>query len=621
MTKNELAIKVLGDLTVYSKYARYRKDLGRREVWSEIVDRNKEMHLEKYPQLTETINWAYQYVYDRKVLPSMRSMQFAGPAILQNNSRMFNCAYLPVDSWNSFNEIMFLLLGGTGDGYSVQKHHVAKLPQIVKPNYERKRTFLIEDSIMGWADAVRKLMKVYFFGGDSIVFDYSAIREKGAELVTAGGKAPGPEPLRICLTKIESILREKEVGSQLTTVEASDIVCIIADAVLAGGIRRAALIGLFSHDDEDMLAYKAHGFGEIHPERYRANISAVLDRKTTTKEEFLKVWHRAQVGGNGEPGIYWTNDLEWGTNPCCEIGLRPYQFCNLVEINAATVENEEDLFNRCRAASIIASLQAGYTNFTYIRPIWQRHTEKDALLGVSMTGIAGSKVLEFDLTKAAEVVKEVNQDIADRIGTKPAARTTCVKPAGTTSLVLGTSSGIHAWHAPYYIRRFRVGLNEPLYDYISKKLPELLEVDEEKPTLQAIVKIPQKAPDGAVTGEEGPFSLLNRIEYVSENWVKPGHRDGVNTHNVSATVTLKPEDWELACEWMWENRDKYNGLSVFPHADFDYVQPPFEEISKEEYERLLAYVEDIDLTQVTEAHDNTDLKGELACAGNACELP
>lgn len=619
MTQNELAIKVLGDLTVYSKYARYRKDLGRRETWSEIVDRNKQMHLEKYPELEDTINWAYQYVYDRKVLPSMRSMQFAGPAIKQNNSRMFNCAYLPVDNWRAFHEIMFLLLGGTGAGYSVQKQHVDKLPPLTMPNYDRKRTYVIEDSIMGWADAVRRLIKIYMFGGDSPRFDYSAIREKGAELVTAGGKAPGPEPLRICLTKIESILREKTPGSKLTTVEASDIVCIIADAVLAGGIRRAALIGLFSHDDEDMLAYKAHGFGEIHPERYRANVSAVLDRNNTSKEDFLKVWHRAQIGGNGEPGIYWTNNLDWGTNPCCEIGLRPYQFCNLVEINATAVETESDFVNYCKAAATIATLQAGYTDLPYIRSIWERTTEKDALLGVSMTGIAGSKVLEFDLEAAANIVKEVNEDIATKIGINPAARTTCVKPAGTTSLVLGTSSGIHAWHAPYYIRRVRIGLNEPLYDYVSRKLPELLEVDEEKPTLQAILKIPQKAPEGAVTSES-PFSLLERINYVSEKWVKPGHRDGDNTHNVSATVTLKPEDWELACEWMWENREKYNGLSVFPHADFDYVQPPFEAITEEEYERLLSYVKDIDLSQVIEVQDNTDLKGELACAGGACEI-
>ena len=618
----ELSNKILSDITVYMKYAKYIPELNRRETWEELVTRNKNMHIKKYPELKDQIEKAYELVYDKKVLPSMRSLQFGGKPIEISPNRVYNCAYLPIDHPESFNEIMFLLLGGTGVGYSVQHHHVAKLPPVNKPYQKRTRRFLIGDSIEGWADAIKVLMKSYMGERRSskIQFDYSDIRAKGALLVTSGGKAPGPQPLKECIVKITGILDSKEDGDQLTTLETHDIVCHIADAVLAGGIRRAALISLFSADDDAMIGCKSGHWWEEAPQRGRANNSAVLMRYKITKDFFMDLWKRVELSGAGEPGIYLNNDKDWGTNPCCEIALRPYQFCNLCEVNASDIESQEDFNNRVKVASFIGTLQAGYTDFHYLRDVWRETTEKDALIGVSMTGIGSGTVLGYDLKKAASVVKRENTRVAKLIGINPAARCTTVKPAGTTSLALGTSSGIHAWHNDYYIRRIRVGKNESMYGYLNKFHPELIEDDYFRPHDTAVISIPQKAPEGSILRTESPFQLLDRIKKIATEWVQPGHRRGSNTHNVSATVSLKAEEWETAGEWMWDNREYYNGLSVLPYDGGTYTQAPFEDIAKEKYEEMMKSLTDIDLANVYEGEDNTDLSGELACAGGACEI-
>ena len=616
----EISNKILSDITVYMKYAKYIPELNRRETWEELVTRNKEMHLKKYPALATEIEDAYKMVYDKKVLPSMRSLQFGGKPIEISPNRVYNCAYLPIDDYRAFSETMFLLLGGTGVGYSVQRHHVEQLPEIRKPNAKKHRRYLIADSIEGWADAVKILLKSYFYGGSTINFDFSDIRPKGARLITSGGKAPGPQPLKECLVKLQGILDSKEDGDKLTPIEAHDMVCHVADAVLAGGIRRAALISLFSADDEEMIACKSGPWWELNPQRGRANNSAVLMRHKLTKDFFMDLWKRVEMSGAGEPGIYLTNDKDWGTNPCCEIALRPYQFCNLCEVNASDLESQEDFNNRVKAAAFIGTLQAGYTDFHYLRPIWKRTTEKDALIGVSMTGIGSGTVLGYDMTAAAETVKAENARVAELIGIKKSARTTTVKPAGTTSLALGTSSGIHAWHNDYYIRRVRVGKNEAIYTYLAENHPELIEDEYFRPHDTAVISIPQKAPDGAIMRTESPFQLLDRIKDVHLKWVKPGHRTGQNTHNVSATVSLKEDEWDLAGEWMWENREHYNGLSVLPYDGGTYQQAPFEDCTEETYNEMMKSLTNIDLSQVIELDDNTDLSGELACAGGACEI-
>ena len=616
----ELSNQILSEITVHMKYARYLEEEQRRETWDELVTRNMNMHLKKFPELELQIRKAYKYVFDKKVLPSMRSMQFGGKPIEVAPNRIFNCAFMPADDWRCFGEAMFLLLGGTGVGYSVQKHHVEKLPEITRPNMNRTRRFLVNDSIEGWADAVKTLVNSYFKGGSRLRFDYSDIRPKGAALITSGGKAPGPQPLRECLVKLEGMLSQKENGDKLKPIEVHDMICHIADAVLAGGIRRAALISLFSADDEDMIAAKTGNWWETNPQRGRANNSVVLLRHKIDKEYFMSLWDRVKASGAGEPGFYFSNDKDWGTNPCCEIGLRPYQFCNLTEVNVSNVEDQNDLNDRVKAASFIGTLQASYTDFHYLRDIWRRTTERDALIGVSMTGIASGAVLKLNMKEAADCVKKENTRAAELLGIKPAARTTCVKPAGTTSLTLGTSSGIHAWHNDYYIRRIRVGKNEPIYSYLADNHPELVEDEYFSPHTTAVISIPQKSPEGSILRTESALQLLRRVKHVTDEWVKPGFRKGQNTHNISATISIKDAEWVDVGEWMWDNRSSYNGLSVLPFNGGTYTQAPFEDCSKETYEAMLNSLTSIDLTKVTEVEDNTDLKGEVACAGGACEV-
>lgn len=933
MPKSDLSIQILSDITVHMKYAKFLPDEKRRETWKELVTRNKKMHIKKFPHLKDEITAAYKYVYDKKVLPSMRSMQFGGKPIEVNPSRIYNCSYMPVDNISAFSEAMFLLLGGTGVGFSVQKHHVEKLPEIMKPNPDKEQRFLVGDSIEGWSDAVKVLIKSYFEGGSSIRFDFSDIRPKGARLVTSGGKAPGPEPLRICLEKIRGILNEKHNGSQLEPIEVHDIMCHIADAVLAGGIRRAALISLFSADDEEMISAKFGNWYEANPQRGRANNSVVLLRHKITKEYFDELWKKIELSGSGEPGIFFTNDKDMGTNPCvtgdtlvavadgrnavsirqlaeenytgpvysmqtqngqvvtsycsrvwktrenaklvqvtlddgstfrctpdhlimlrtgqyvqakdlipgtslmpfnskqrvdrkyriiqsntgrdiaqyahvaqfydiiktgydlqhihhidgdgsndlpenlapvnarehnaahmmgkknavhkmtddawvewkrkqsmiktgvgnpnsngltseelyakcfnltlklgrplkhreilsecnvkflsrgrlaemgvssvkdlstrlystinhkvkyveeleytedvydmtvegthnfgiitsnqddkfinssgvfihncCEIALKPNGFCNLCEVNVSDVTSQQDLEDRVRAAAIIGTLQASYTDFHYLRPIWKKTAERDALLGIGMTGIASGAVLNLDVKSAANVAKKVNEEFAEKIGIKKAARVTCVKPSGTSSLTLGTSSGVHAWHNDYYIRRIRVGKNEAIYPYLVTNHPELIEDEFFRPHDTAVISIPVKAPEGAILRTESAIELLERVKWLHGNWIKPGHRSGSNTHNVSATISIKDTEWYDVGEWMWTNRDYYSGLSVLPYSDHTYTQAPFEDITKERYEELSKTLHAIDLSKVVELEDNTELQSELACAGGSCEI-
>lgn len=658
MDKN---LNILGDLVHHMKYAKYDPELGRRETYLETVERNMQMHIDRHPSLKEEIEEAYEFVKEKKVIPSMRSMQFAGVAIDVNPARIFNCSYLPVTSIDAFNETMFLLLSGVGVGFSVQKHHVEQLPEIRKPI--KSRRYLIQDSIEGWADAVKVLMKSYFADRSLPLFDYRAIREKGAQLVISGGKAPGPEPLKKCLNTVQSILDSKKNGEKLTPIEAHDIQCIIADAVLAGGIRRSALISLFSVGDEEMMKCKSIQHAVIdevidevngtfrvrvnvnetqktvwipeddykkleeeqklqwfylYPERARSNNSIVMARSLITEDVFKEKWGVIQKSGSGEPGLYFTNNVELGTNPCCEISLNANQFCNLTSINVSNLENQGDLNERAKAAGFIGTLQASYTDFHYLRPQWKKITEKEALLGVSLTGIASISALDYDFAEAATETVQENKRVAGLLGINPAKRVTCIKPEGTGSLVLGTSSGIHAWHNTFYKRRIRVGKNEAIYEYLKNELPEL--VEDEVFGTGAVITVPVKAPEEAIIRNEDVISFLERIKYFTEVWVKPGHNDGMNTHNVSATVSIKSDEWEKVSDWLWENQESFNGLSFLPYDSGTYVQAPFEDITAEEFERFSQYVKSIDLEQVLEIQDNTNLQGELACAGASCEV-
>ena len=662
----ETNLEVLSDLVHHMKYAKYLEGKNRRETFEETVTRNRDMHIKKFPELKDEITDAYQYVYEKKVIPSMRSMQFAGTAIEVNPTRMFNCSYLPIVEPGAFWETMFLLLSGAGVGYSVQRHHVEQLPEIRKPI--KSRRYLIQDSIEGWAGSIKVLMRAYFDNRSLPLFDYRAIREKGARLVISGGKAPGPEPLKVCLNELQRILNLKMDGDKLTPLECHDMMCIIADAVLSGGIRRSALISLFSIDDESMLNCKSLHRAEIdevigkvngsynvsvnvfredevyeqknvwipksdfdklkdesllqwyylHPYRARSNNSMVVARSLITEDVFKEKWDVIKNSGSGEPGLYFTNNVELGSNPCCEISLNANQFCNLTSINVATIESQQDLEERTKAATFIGTLQASYTDFHYLKPEWKKVTEKESLLGVSLTGIASIDHTQFDFKRAADISVEENQRVAKKLGIGSAKRITCIKPEGTGSLVLGTSSGIHAWHNEHYNRRIRVGKNEAIYQYLVGTNPDIME--DEVFGNNAVITIPIKSPDGSVTRTEDVKDLLQRIKYFHENWIQPGHKKGMNTHNVSATISIKPDEWDDVADWLWQNQDSFNGLSFLPYDNGSYVQAPFEDITEGDYERNVINISKINLEDVIEIDDNTDLQAELACSGGSCEI-
>lgn len=663
---------ILSDITTYMKYAKFVPALNRRETWGELVTRNKEMHLTKFPGLKIEIDEAYEFVYQKKVLPSMRSMQFAGRPIELNNARLFNCAYLPIDDYSAFSEIMFLLLSGCGVGYSIQKHHIEKLPEIRKP-LKRKR-YLIGDSIEGWADAVKMLCKAYFGKSNYIpIFDYGDIRIKGSQLITAGGKAPGPDPLRIAINYVQAIFESKKDGEKLESYECHDIICFLADAVLSGGIRRAALIALFSWGDDDMLLCKSNyqvqhfrdldqlswggieieadviepGYGpKVHrltltkeeheellkthklawwnfqPQRGRSNNSVVFLRNKIDRNVFLDLWKKIELSNSGEPGFLFSNDKDAGTNPCAEINLRACQFCNLTTINASNIESQDDFNARAKAAAFIGTLQASYTNFHYLRDVWKKTTEKEALLGVSMTGVAAGEVFKYSLREAAKIVVDTNKCYAPIIGVNIAARSTTLKPEGTTSLVVGTSSGAHDWHDEYYLRSIRIGKQEALYTHLSIYNAEILEDEYFNPKQTAVIRIPQKAPKGALLRtKQTALDLLERVKLLNKEWIEPGHRKGTNMHNVSATINIKPNEWEKIGSWLFENKNYFTALSFMPEDLGTYIQAPFETITEKEYYEKVKSLQSINLANVYEMTDETNLMEQLACAGgSSCEI-
>lgn len=610
--------KLLSQLVAFRTYAKYLQHASRRESLEETINRNMSMHLEKFPKHSRDIIKAYKQVHDLKVMPSMRSLQFGGDAIVKNNARIYNCAFVHIKYTRVFAESLYLLLCGTGVGYSVQNHHIAELPNIRKP--KRENTHMIHDSIEGWADAVDALMNAYFYGAIRPIFEYSQISPKGTYLATTGSKAPGPEPLRLALNLVEKKLQDA-IGRKLNSLECHDIMCILADCVLAGGIRRAALISLFDKDDEAMLTCKQGEWWVKTPFRARANNSAILVRNETTKEEFLRVFDACIKSKAGEPGFLWVDDKETGANPCVEIGLQSNQFCNLTTTNMTGIKNEKDFLNRVYASALLGTLQASYTDFPYLGERWKQVTEEEALIGCSFTGIADSPAVTAEmLQKGAELVKEVNEKYAKLIGINIAARCTAIKPEGTASCVLGSASGIHARHSKYYLRRIRLNKEESLAKYLKLVIPDLVE-DDLFSTRDVVVTIPQESPEDSIVREkESATTLMDRVLFYNENWVRPGHRSGKARHNVSCTINYKDDEVELLAKRMWDEREVYSGISLLPYDGGNYKQAPFEECTKEVFESMNKLVKDIDLTQVLEMDDQTNMAEQLACAGGVCEI-
>lgn len=638
---------------VASKYARYRPELGRREVYRETVERDENMHISRFPQFEKQIRESFALVREKRVLPSMRSMQFAGDAILKNHCKLFNCTFGHIDRFEAFSEGLYLLLCGSGVGYSVQVDHVEKLPPIGFVDKKKVRHHIIADTIEGWADAEKALFQS-FQDGVWIEFAYHLIRDAGAPLVTSGGRAPGHMALKTSLESIRSLLLSAQ-GRQLRPAECHRVMCIAADAPLSGGVRRSAMIALFSFEDSEMMNIKAStDWFDREPYLANANNSVVLLRKNVDQKRFRRIFEMTKAWG--EPGVFFTNDIHYGMNPCSEITFDPrliidekiqaklakrgvhvsigatfsgWGFCNLSTINAAKLTSLGDFMEAARAATFIGTLQATYTTMPYLGWVSETIAERDALLGVSMTGMLDSPQIACNPAyqrEVAEKVKDWNREYAEMFGIESAARNTCIKPEGTSSLALGgVGSGLHAHHARRYFKRIVADELEYVFQAFREVNPHMCE---RKPDGKWVLIFPVEAPDGAIVKKDlSALQFLEMVRSTQQNWVVPGtardtHSPGL-THNVSNTVHVQKDEWDAVADFLFKNKDELTGVSLLPAtADKQYQYAPNEEVITEadeaRWNNLLAHYTPIDYTTLAEATDGTSLKAEPACAGGAC---
>ncbi len=600
------ALQELQNYTFVSKYARWTEEKNRRETWKEAVERVKNMMHTQYPNISEDIDWAYDMMYKKKILGSQRALQFGGDPILKRHAKIYNCTSSYCDRLRFFQECFWLLLCGSGTGFSVQKHHVSKLPTLEHdiPDNNEGVKYIIEDSIEGWADALGVLLSSYFskpveefkmYKNTYVVFDYSNIRSKGSSLASGVGKAPGFEPLQNGLEKIRTVLDRCIENNQkkLRPIDAYDIVMHSSDAVLSGGVRRSASLALFSHDDEEMAKAKTGNWYIENPQRARSNNSALLLKEETTFEEFKTLMN--SVKEFGEPGFIWSDSTEMTFNPCVEVGMWPvdeetgksgWQGCNLSTINCSSIEDEDDFYERCKAAAIIGTLQAGFTKLDYLGEASCRIFEREALLGVSLTGIMEKHDLilsEKVLRNGAKIAVETNKEISKKIGINQAARVTCLKPEGTSSSMLGTSSGIHPHHAKRYIRHVQANVLEAPYQHFKKVNPQAcVKSSWSANNTDEVIKFPIEVPDGAKLKNQLPaLEMLAVVKDTQKNWVQSGKNRSLCTqeylsHNVSNTVTVKPDEWDVVTKYIYDNRKYFAGISLIPQSgDKDYPQAPF----------------------------------------------
>ncbi len=626
-----------------SKYARYLPDEQRREVYEETVARGEGMHLRKFahlPELAPHIRRAYDMVRAKRVLPSMRSMQFGGAAIEANNNRIYNCSASLVDRPRVFAEAMFLLLSGCGVGYSVQFEHVEKLPPLRDIDEKKVIHHVIEDTIEGWANALDALVNGYV-GGYHVEFAYHKIRPAGAPLKTSGGRAPGHQKLRLALERVREVLHGAQ-GRQLRPVECHRIMCHAADAVLSGGIRRSAMICLFSLEDSELMHIKSYrGWDKKEPWLANANNSVVLKRDEVREKQFKRIF--SMTRNFGEPGVFFVHDYSHATNPCCEIGLDPvlvntdgttstgWAMCNLCEINAAALGTLDDFVEAAWAATLIGTLQATYTEMPYLGKVTEAIVRRDALLGIGMTGMQDAPHVacnpDFQRTISAKVV-EWNREWAAVLGINAAARTTCVKPSGTTSLELGNvGSGIHPHHARRYIRRVTADELEVVFQAFKDANPHMCV---RRPDGKWMVEFPVEAPEGAILKEDlSALQFMEAVRSTQENWVAPGTARDSNvpglSHNVSNTISVRPDEWHVVADYLWRHRDSFTGVSLLSYdGDTIYAFAPFEAVRTEAQERrwneLIAGYQPVDYLAMHEAEDGTSLTAEAACANGACSL-
>jgi len=601
-----MSIKELESYTFVSKYARWIPEKKRRETWKESVDRVKDMMHHQYPEINGDVDWAYDMMHKKRVLGSQRALQFGGSPILKHNARIYNCIASYIDRPRFFQECMYLLLCGCGTGFSVQKHHVQKLPDLVYKKQSTKK-FVIPDTIEGWSDAVGVLVSSYFencnlfpeYTAKTVVFDYSEIRPAGSHLSSSSGKAPGPEPLKKALGNMKKVLEKAlkncEFSSckKLRPIDVYDVVMHSADAVISGGVRRSATICLFSSDDEEMVLAKTGNWFHDNPQRGRSNNSVLLLRDKSDPSRFSELMK--SVREFGEPGFVWSDSTELIVNPCVEIGLYPvdektgktgWQACNLSTVNCANVKTKEDFLESCRAAAVVGTLQAGFTKMPYLGEVTERILKRESLLGVSMTGIMEQHEICLDPAiqrEGARVVKKTNKELASKIGINPAARATCVKPEGTASCILGTSSGIHPHHAKRYIRRVQANKMESIYQHFKKTNPRACQesvwsANDSDDVISFCIEVP----DGSkLKNKIGAIGLLEYVKSTQQNWVMTGRNDSLCVkdflqHNVSNTINVKDDEWQEVEKFIYKNRRYFCGVSLLPvSGDKDYPQAPF----------------------------------------------
>ncbi len=609
-----------------TRYARWLPEEGRRESWQETVQRYVRFWEERGHLEPEECATLFDYIFHLEVMPSMRCLMTAGPALERDNVAGFNCSYLPIDHPRAFDELMYILLCGTGVGFSVERQYVDKLPEVAHEFHPTDTTIVVADSKIGWAKALRQLLSL-LWSGEVPQWDVSRVRPAGAPLKTFGGRASGPEPL-VSLFKFVTELFQKAAGRRLSDLECHDIACKIAESVVVGGVRRSALISLSNPTSGRLRGAKSGQWWVDNPQRSLANNSAVYNSKPDF-EFFLDEMRALYESKSGERGMFsreacrkvaqrnGRRDHTWdfGTNPCSEIILRPNQFCNLSEVVCRPEDTEETLTRKVRQAAILGTLQSTLTDFRYLRPIWRKNTEEEALLGVSLTGIMDCPILRVPtreleglLNRLKAVAVETNAEWAARLGVNQSVAVTCVKPSGTVSQLTDSASGIHPRHSEYYIRRIRGDEKDPVSKFLlDSGVPT--EVDENQPGT-VVHAFPQCAPEGAP--QQSAMEQLELWSVYAEHWCE---------HKPSITVYYSDDEFLQVAAWLWENFDKASGLSFLPRSEHTYSQAPYEEVSQEVYQTLVDAFPILDWSKLQEEQDLTIGSQELACTGGACELP
>ena len=614
-----------------SRYARFLDDKGRREQWSETVWRYVDYVFSRTPAIkdnTELKDRIYKAIYDMKVMPSMRAVMTAGKSADRDNTCIYNCSYLPVDDPKSFDEAMFILLCGTGVGFSVESKYITQLPEVPEHLFESEHVIAVHDSKEGWAKALRLLI-AHLYAGEVPKWDVSKIRPAGARLKTFGGRASGPGPLVDLFTFAVNTFKHAQ-GRKLNTLECHDLMCKIGEVVVVGGVRRSAMISLSDLDDERIRHAKSGPWWETAPHRALANNSAVYNN-TPTVGKFMEEWLSLYNSHSGERGIFNREaakktvakyghrdpNFDFGTNPCSEIILRPYQFCNLTEVVVRHDDTLETLKDKVEVATILGTIQSTFTKFPYLRKVWQRNTEEERLLGVSLTGIYDNmkmvtpgQDLDRLLSDLREHSRKVNHEYSEKFGIAKSAAITCVKPSGTVSQLVDSASGIHPRHSKFYIRRVRGDIKDPLSSFlINQGVPS--ESCVYKPTQTVVFSFPQKAPDGLTREDVTPVSHLETwLEYQRE-WCE---------HKPSVTISVEEKDWPSVGAWVWDHFDEISGVSFLPYDGGTYRQAPYEECTEEQYNELKAKMPKIDWSLFKEQTDNVEGAQMLACVAGSCEI-